>query len=302
MKRASLVLALFVMLAWTAVAQQFRVNVSAPASLGRDFTLLIYDGDSTARILKPKGKKGPVFFVGKVAGTVYAELRNGKVSAPLPFFIENSDISVSFKADNPESSPITGSRSNSILRYQLEQCGTGDADCMARFVAESPSSPLAPYIIDRYLLGSADRDAVGTLYASLTGEAKNAYHYRIVGERLRRMAALAEGCELPKVTVTDLKGNSCILDSLLVAGKYNVIFVGSTYCRQCADVKTALVQSFPDVNTVVFDVDSIAGGWDAPLMQQLEIDHIPYLLLLDTDRRIAARDIRIWELKRKIEK
>ncbi len=37
-------------------------------------------------------------------------------------------------------------------------------------------------------------------------------------------------------------------------------------------------------------------------MQQLEIDHIPYLMLVDAERRIAARDIRIWEIERKVGK
>ena len=30
----------------------------------------------------------------------------------------------------------------------------------------------------------------------------------------------------------------------------------------------------------------------------LAVDHLPYLLLLDADRRIVARDFRHWELPR----
>ncbi len=297
-----MVFALLVSLAWAASAQLFSISVDVPSPLGGNFRLLVYDGDSIPRVLKPNGKKKQVVFSGKVNGTVYAELYNSKVTAPLPFFIENNNISITYRADIPESSPITGSRSNSILRYQLEQCGTGDADCLGRFVAENPASPLAPYIIHRYLLGSADRETVERLYATLTDEATKAYHYRLVGERLRRLAALETGNKLPDIAVADLKGANRSIDSMLVEGRYNVIFVGSSYCRQCTDVKKELAHAFPEMNILEFDVDSIAGGWDAPLMQQLEIDHIPYLMLVDAERRIAARDIRIWEIERKVGK
>ena len=125
---------------------------------------------------------------------------------------------------------------------------------------------------------------------------------RLVGERLRRLAALETGNKLPDIAVADLKGANHSIDSMLVEGRYNVIFVGSSYCRQCTDIKKELAHAFPEMNILEFDVDSIAGGWDAPLMQQLEIDHIPYLMLVDAERRIAARDIRIWEIERKVGK
>ncbi|MBO7488779.1 MAG: hypothetical protein J6T88_00710 [Bacteroidales bacterium] len=296
MTRKAAVFALLLLTAYTAAAQLFRVNVNAPAQMGRDFSLLVYDGDMTPRILKPKGKKGLVI-TGAVKGAVYAELRHPKVAMPLPFFIENTDISISYKSDNPETSPITGSRINSELRYQLE-LSEGDNSSLAEYVRKNPASPIAPYIVDRYISPSADYETVSELYKMLEGEAVKTYHYRQLGQRLKNLEALADGKRMPDFAFTDLKGNTLHLDSILVDGCHNIIVVGATYCRQCKNIEKELYNSFPLVHPVVIDIDQLKEGWDAPFLKQLEIDHIPYLILLDNKRRIVERDLRIWQLQR----
>lgn len=297
-KKTSLFFVLSMLLAWAANAQQFRVGVSAPAGLGRNFELWVYDSEAAPRVLKPSGKRGSVYFTGSVRGAVYAELRHKNVLRPLPLFVDNAEIAVAFDADNPEASRITGARQNSVMRYQLEQCGTTDAECLSRFVAENPSSPVAPYILERYVMPLTDYETVQHLYGLLAGEAREAYHYRHLGRRLKVQAALAAGSPLPAVTYTDRQGRAVALDTLLATGRNSVLLVGSTYCSQCAAIRDTLSKAYPEVSTVAIDVDKIAGEWDAPLMQTLDIDHIPYLILVDAERRIVARDIRIWELRR----
>ena len=88
------------------------------------------------------------------------------------------------------------------------------------------------------------------------------------------------------------------LDSILVDGCHNIIVVGATYCRQCKNIEKELYNSFPLVHPVVIDIDQLKEGWDAPFLKQLEINHIPYLILLDNKRRIVERDLRIWQLQR----
>ena len=298
MKKTTLFFALSLLLVWTANAQLFRVSVSAPASLGRNFELWIYDTDASPRVLKPSGKRGAMLFTGSVRDVAYAELRHNKILRPLPLFVDNAEITVSFNADNPEASRINGARQNSIMRYQLEQCGTADAECLSRFVVENPTSPVAPYILERYILPLTDFETVQQLFGLLDGEARKAYHYSHLLRRLKVQATLAAGNPLPAVAYTDLKGRAVALDTLLAAGRNGILLVGATYCSQCAAIRDTLSKSFPELNTVAIDVDSIADGWDAPLMQALDIDHIPYLILVDAERRIVARDIRLWELRR----
>ena len=303
-KRVSFVFALLMTLAFSAGAQMFRVSVTTPARLDRGFTLWVYDTDSLPHTFKPTGKKGPVVFTGKVEGIgiAYAELRHTKSAEPLPFFIENTEITINYNAENPAASPITGSRTNSILRYQIEQCGSADAECLMQFATDNPSSPIVPYIIDRYLLTATDAESATALYKSLSGNATKTYHYRRLGKRLKRLAAVAEGQPLPSLVYTDKAGRTASIDTMLSDSGYTLLIVGATYCRQCVDIKREVKSAFAQVRTVSVDVDNLKEGWDAPLMQQLEIDHIPFLLLVDPQHRIAARDIRVWQLGRLLEK
>lgn len=298
MKKAFLLFALLALLAPVAVAQSFRVSVGIPAGTGGAFALWVYDTDSVPRVLKPTFRDGRAVFTGRVRGASYAELHNAKVGQPLPLFIENADITVAYNAAAPEASPITGSRTNSILRYELEQCGATDAECLARFVADNPSSPVAPYILERYMLSLSDRETVAQLYGQLSGEACSTWHYRRLGRRLAALAALEPGCELPSVAVANLLGWTVRLERFLPQGKYSLLMVGASYCRQCNAVRDTLLRTHPELTVVAFDVDSLGGGWDAPLMQTLDVDHIPFLMLVDPKRRIVARDARVWELER----
>lgn len=296
------VFALLCALAVTAAAQTFQVSVSAAKLPAKGFRLMVYDTDSEPRMLKPKGKKG-VVFSGTVRGNVsYAELHHPLASRPLPFFIDNGEIAIRFNADTPEASSVTGSRQNSIFRYQLEQCGTTDAECLAQFVAENPTSPVAPYIIERYILPQSDYETTLQLYEALQGDARRAYHYRRLGQRLEAQAALAVGAKLPSMTAVMTDGKTVHFDSLWNEKDYNILLVGSSYCSPCKRMLSTMAQAFPELTVASIDVDSLAGGWDAPLMQQLDIDHIPYLLVIGPDRSIVARDARVWELKRIIEK
>jgi len=298
-KRYLLFFALLAIMPLTVGAQSFRVSVGRSADMGRGFVLYVYDTDSMPRVLKPEGnKKGQVTFAGTVRGAVYAELRHPKVASPLPFFLENSDISINFNPKDPEQSHITGSRQNSVVRYQLEQCGEMDAGWLAQFVAENPSSPVAPFILERYVMPASDLETTIKLYGMLSGEACKAWHYRHLGSRLKIRSMLADGEKLPTLTYADKQGRVVRIDTLVDENRWNVIAIGASFCRQCKTVVDTIAMSMPELKSIVVDIDNLTGGWDAPLLQQLDADHIPYLVLIAPDRRIAARDARVWELKR----
>ncbi len=300
MAKRSVVFALVLLMAWTAGAQSFRVSVDASKNLGRSFTLLVYDTDSKPRAINPKGKNGPLVFEGDVKGAVYAELRHRKIKAPLPFFLEGADISIKYNPASPEASAINGSRSNSQLRYQLEQCD-GDIGCLAQYVQDNPTSPVAPYILERYVSASADYETVAALFRRLGGEAAKSHHYRRLQQRLHQLEALAEGSPIPSFSYTGGDGRPVNIDSALSGGSYNLLIVGATYCGQCQKIEEEVQRSFKNVHPVVIDVDRQKDGWDAPLLKLLDIDHVPYLILVDKERRIVARDLRIWQLERTLE-
>ena len=140
------------------------------------------------------------------------------------------------------------------------------------------------------------------MYNSLGGEALKTYHYRLLGQRMLHLEALADGKRMPDFTFTDLNNQTNRIDSVLVDSCHNIIVIGATYCRQCKGIEDALYKSFPMIHPVVINIDQQKDSWDAPFLKQLEVDHIPYLILLDPERRILARDLRIWQLQRMLKK
>ncbi len=279
-------------------AQGFNVQVAVPVSLRGKMTLLIYDKDSTARVINSDGKN-PMHFKGIVNGPVYAELRHTNVAQPLCFFIENSNINITFNKDNPNGSPITGSRSNSMLRYQLEQCAGEDwLQCLTDYVKGNPENVLTPYILDYFLTTSSDCETMQSLYQLLSGDAKGTYHYKQLGKRLKNLAAIAEGSTLPSFEYTSSKEKKTKIDSVLSDSSYNIVLISATWCKQGETIVKELKEKFPNINTRVLNIDNEPKGWDAPFMDLLAIDHIPYLILTGPDKKIITKDFRIWELER----
>ena len=176
-----------------------------------------------------------------------------------------------------------------------------DIGCLAQYVQENPTSPVAPYILERYVPTSVSYETVAALFRQLGGDAVKSYHYRRLQQRLHQLEALAEGSPIPSFSYTGSDNRTVKIDSVLTGGSYNLIIVGATYCSQCQKIEKEVRESFENVHPVVIDVDRQKDGWDAPLLKLLDIDHVPYLILRDKDRRIVARDLRIWQLKRTLE-
>ena len=283
-----------------ATAQSFRVSVSCDGLSKKNVSLLIFDEGATPRKVKPKATASGVVFTGSVAAPVYAELRHSDVSRPLEFFIENSEIRISFEQSNPNASAVNGSRVNSQMRYLLEQCVESDlTTCLSQFVTDNPSSPFASYILNRHLSQILDVAELDSLFRRLKPSPKPDYHYQLLASRLSVLSNLAEGCRLPNLLFT-VDGRQLHTDSVWVDSCWHLLLVGASWCRQCAEIGQSLERDFPSVQTLVINVDNEKLGWDSPFMQQLDVDHIPYLILTDDKCRIVKRDLRIWELQRLI--
>ena len=60
----------------------------------------------------------------------------------------------------------------------------------------------------------------------------------------------------------------------------------------------ATIKSYsPAARPIVINIDNDKRIWDAPVMQKLGIEHIPFIVIVDKDHKIVARDIRVWEMK-----
>jgi hypothetical protein len=285
---------LYMLVGASLCAQQFQVHVSVPASLRGSLTLTIYDG-AQPRTLSPKSGTD---FSGSVKQATYAELRHSAVAQPLTFFIENSHITVVFNKENPNASRITGSRSNSLVRYQLEQCDYNPVECLTEYVATHPDDLIAPYLLERHIAPTADRAIIDTLYHLLTGAAQQTYHYQRLTERLKHLDSLNIGAPLPHFRFYDDQGTLTSIDTLMRDSCMHLLMVGATWCDQCKRITDQLQQQFPYIKPYIINIDKQKTQWDSHMTDILAVDHLPYLLLLDADRRIVARDFRHWELPR----
>lgn len=286
----------------TQQAQNFNVSVALPNTLKGTLSLTIYDNNASPRTIKKTPQKGKATFTGSVKNATYAELRHSAIPHPLPFFIENNTIRITFNTSNPETSPITGSLTNSQLRYQLEQCrenaAEGETSCLTQYISENPTSIIAPYLLDNYLASSSEYETLSALYEMLDGPAKNTYHYKLLANRMKHLSALAIGAPLPDIVFTTPDGKKTHTDSLLLDTVSHLLLIGATWCDQCKAISKELKDKYPDIKPIEINIDLEKETWDAPFVKTLAIEHIPYLILLDKNGRIVARDVRIWELER----
>lgn len=295
----ALLLVLLSVLGGCVRAQAFNVRVeSLPPQRGH-FSLFVYDSPDAPRRVKASAKDGALLFHGSVSSIAYAELRHSAIAKPLPFFLENSDISIRYNTDDPERSPIVGSRANSEYRYALEACG-GDPVCLIEQAHRLGETPVAPYLVYRYLSDNMDVEALRQMLGLFSGDAVGTYHYSRLQRRLERAEELAVGNLLPDFVFTDAQGQPQHSDSVLTDSVLHVLAFGATWCGQCHEAERQLEQHFPQVQTLAVYLDHDPQGWDAPWMEMLDIDHVPYLIVLNADRTVRARDVSVWELKRVI--
>lgn len=287
-------LAVFLFITMTVAAQPSSFSVvvtNAPAGKTR---LLIYDPEYlTPREVQPKMAKEDIVFTGKVKEPTYAEIVSPQ--AIMPFFIENSAITIKYDATRPDDSPIKGSRSNSMLRYQLEQCD-GRHDCMIKYVSDNPQSTFAAYMIDRYISHNVDVATLQQLLDHLSGAATKTWHYRKLKNRMKALATNTDGSTLPSF-MFEADKKTFLIDTLLSDSCDNIILVGATWCRQCMEAAATIKSYSPAARPIVINIDNDKRIWDAPVMQKLGIEHIPFIVIVDKDHKIVARDIRVWEMK-----
>ena len=279
------------------MAQDFVVRGTCSQPLRGRMTLTIYDGDSTVRTMKC-----PVLdtfrLEGQVSKVCVATLSCGKM-APLLFFLEPSEINIALDVGNPAASRINGSRSNSQYRYLLESCSEEGMRCLMQYVADNPTSPFSPLLLYEHL-SSVELVEADRLCRAMKGEATHTYHYHLLRRQLRALLSVAEGSRVPDFQFVDSSG--CVLhyDSIASGEGCMVVLVSASWCSTCRNAE-AVVRSLPEgVARQTILVEQQPRRWDAPCLRTLVIDHIPYIILIDSHGNIVERDLRHWELLRRL--
>ncbi len=302
MTRKSAVVLLLLLVSLWLPASAFYLHVSLPDNVGGEMVLTLYGADNARSEMRCRIRQGECVFEGTVARATFAELSHPKADEPLLFFVEEADIRVNFNLSNPSLSPVMGSRANSLYRYQLEQW-RGDADSIAAYVATHQRAPQAAFLIDHYLLKrGVDEEGRGMelaplhrLVDSLAPPATLTWHYRHLTQTLRRLDSLDIGAVIPEFEYADGSGRIVRFDSV-ARTLHRVVLVGATWCRPCDEAQRMLASAAPRLKVLRIDLDHHPKGWNATYIEQLAVEHIPYIILLDEQGRIAARDLRAWQV------
>lgn len=276
-------------------AQEYSVAVHMPANLSGRITCHFYANDTVARRRNLTINQGEVNFGGKAPAPHLVEISHPNLPSPIGFFVENSNIDIEVNLDNPTASKITGSRINSQYRYALEQC---DGD-LGQLVKNNPADIFTPYAI--YLrLNELDANSLQALLAQLTGEATKTYHYRQLSNRLATLMATTEGVRLPDFTFVDDTKKEIHFDSVRNDTTATILLFTAPYCKQGTDIAKQIRQQHPEVHLQVIDISRHPKNWDAPYLQFLAVDRIPFMILLDNHGLIHTRDLRRWEVDRRL--
>lgn len=310
LRKILLVLALL-MMAFSSLAQDFSIKGTLPGVKGQIW-LIIYDNDSTPRQISCRINGGPFSFRGSLKGAqgpVYAEIQQSKISRPIPLFLDASQITIDINKDDTWTSKITGSRPTSQLRYALEICkGEGYETCLVDHIKKNPTAFYAPFLLN-YVASTIDYKILQETFAQLSGDAVSAYHYHLLQKRIGLLSATVCGERLPDFIIPVTEKRSIHFDSLQKDSTYLVLSFGATWCASCQKANKEMEGVIKAHNVSIkkhkhkvrlcpVTIDKDPRQWDNPMLRQLGVEYIPYIIIVDPEGKTLFRDLRYWELER----
>lgn len=294
-----LALVIGVLLPLASSAQGF--EISGESSLTGTLTLNVFDGDSTSHSYTTKANKGRFYFSGTVEKPVVASIEHAAMQRPLYFFIENSPIAINVNATHPEASIIKGSRSNSEYRYLMERyrAASDPNGFLRQYVRENSNSQFAPFILYDQM-PNLDEAVVRQLVSQLTAEARSVYHYALLRRWMRQTPAVSDGSEMPDFAFLDAKKNRHTFAQEHDSTSYTLLFFTAGWCDICSrwHNQASTMMEGKNVRLLPINIDDNPNGWDAQYLKQLDVDHLPYMILVDPQGLVVASDLRMWELER----
>ena len=267
------------------------------ASLKGKVELIVHDNSDIR--YSTSIKNGTFSFEGTVKKPVVAEIRHRRLAQPLFFYLENNNIKINLNAENPPSSPITGSRTNSeyrIVGETITQLLKRNGDISG--VLDVSSARFLPHILYDYA-PLLDFDRLASLYALIDSSAFDTYHYKLLKQHIAKVQAVSEGAKMADFVFYEQPKKTQHFDSIPLTKDYRVVCFGAKWCDKCKDVEQA-GSAIDGTEWINIMIDNDPKGWDADYLELFAIDHIPFLILLDKENKIIARDVRVWQLPKLI--
>lgn len=286
-------LMLMLCLSATLSAQEYCVTIHFPEGTSGRVDCRFFSNDTLPQRRFSTLRDGEAIFKGTASQPHLVEVSHPDLPSPVVFFLENANINVDINIHAPSASRITGSRINSEYRYALEDWN-GD---VLQFVAAHSSSIFSPYLLYAHL-SELDAPSIQKALSLIKGPAAKTYHYRQLVKRLSTILATTEGERMPDFEYVDDNKKPIHFDSVRVDTLPSIILFTATYSQRGTQAAQQIRRDYPQLRLHVINIDKHPRFWDAPYLELLAVDRIPYMILLAPQGIIHTRDARLWELPR----
>lgn len=211
---------------------------------------------------------------------------------------------------------ITGTPANEeMTRFRIENLKNSKeqtARSAESYIRKNPTSDVSLYLFKEYFLNNPERDGAKTLalYQILTKALPDNMRLKALQNKIQGISGTTIGKKLPDFKLIGMKGDT--INTSKLKGKATLISFWASwrnsgyviyqsrklkrkYGNQLGiiayslDINPKILENSLKRDSINWPVYCDFKGWDNPLLQKLNVNDIPYHILIDSERKIIAR-------------